>query len=1305
MLLTVCVLCGMLSPGLAEVVAPDVDAPVTDSPDSGDLIDFLDDSQSIDLEYLMTPEESFVVETPVYDEGGSETGDEAFEVSGGTLVKYNGTDSQVTVPDKVNNVAITAIGEGAFEGCTGLTGVTLPDGVLTIGKKAFFGCSAMTDINMPGGLKTIEESAFEGCASLGNVTLPNSLNEIGKSAFKGCATFTDMNIPSSVSVIDSEVMKDCVALKHCAIDNKTIATLPSRFFSGCTALESVKLPEMLMDVSSGAFEDCKALATLALPDEVYSVGDRAFSGCESLTSVVLPSALDSIGLAAFSGCAALTTIDLPGGISQISESAFEGCASLTALTIPEAVTQLGNRAFSGCTGLTALVVPGNVSQIGTEAFKGCTALGSVELPAGLTAIGAGAFDGCSSLAQLSLPAGVTALGDYTFRNCVTLTSLNVPSHVTEIGIGAFSGCTALKAVALPNLSVAGIPEGLFDGCAALTDITCYDDAGKTVAVTDLNGKFVTNTKLPASVTSIDAAAFKGCVSLGELVIPRSVASVADDAFQGCYPGKLIIGPYTDELVAYCNARSIPFDPNLKYWPVTEMTISNTELSLEIQPSPVTATLTATFGPPHATSPYGVWSSSDKSVVAVKNGVVTVTGRTDGEATVTCKAVEDPIDVTCKVRIIRVPTASVTLNRTSLTLYPAGPKDTGATLTYTLATPSGFTSTTPSNPNVMWSSSDKSVATVNDKGEVKAVAPGRAVITCASEDDPVSASCAVTVDPVPVTSVKLTQAPKTVFPGDSFTLTGTVAPEYATYPAVVWTSSDPAVATVTGGTVKAVAPGKVTITCKSELYAPSATCEFTVDPILVNGITLSESAKALTIGSSFTLTVTKLSPDKPTNPKVAWSSSDPAIAKVSNGVVSGVAEGKATITCASVDGGARATCEITVSSTPKPDDPDDPDDPVNPDNPDKPVDPDDPDDPYNPDDPDNPVGPFDPSSDPSIPDYSVNYTTGVSLNITELTLVESDVAQLYADVQPSNSWNRTVTWSSSDAGVVNVSGGALTAVATGTAIITATTFDGKAAAATVNVVKAVAPKKVRMNAPKTVVMGIGEKLALSVTMQPDNARSALTWASSKAAVASVDAGGIVTALKKGTTTISVKTANRKKAKVKIKVVDPYEPTKVSFNLPKTVNVSVGETLALTATLFPATARTTLQWSSSKADVAAVDAEGIVTGLKKGTATVTVMTANRKKARVKIKVIDPNEALSVYVYSPTEVTTLHVGETLQLAASLSPATAVTTLAWTSGKTAVATVDANGVVTALKKGSATITVQTANNKKGKLKITVVD
>ena len=151
---------------------------------------------------------------------------------------------------------------------------------------------------------------------------------------------------------------------------------------------------------------------------------------------------------------------------------------------------------------------------------------------------------------------------------------------------------------------------------------------------------------------------------------------------------------------------------------------------------------------------------------------------------------------------------------------------------------------------------------------------------------------------------------------------------------------------------------------------------------------------------------------------------------------------------------------------------------------------------------------------------------------------------------------------------------------------------------------------------------------------------------------------------------------------------------------TVTLGVGQTLQLGATVNPAAA---VEWSTSKEKVASVDAKGKVTAASEGTATITAK-AGGKKVKVKIKVVDPYKPDSIAI-AQGKAATVSIGSTLQLKATLNPATAKSALTWTSNKTKIATVDANGKVTPVAEGKAKITVKTANKKKAVITVTVVD
>ena len=252
--------------------------------------------------------------------------------------------------------------------------------------------------------------------------------------------------------------------------------------------------------------------------------------------------------------------------------------------------------------------------------------------------------------------------------------------------------------------------------------------------------------------------------------------------------------------------------------------------------------------------------------------------------------------------------------------------------------------------------------------------------------------------------------------------------------------------------------------------------------------------------------------------------------------------------------------------------------------------------------------------------TVVFVSGVSLSDAALTLTVGQTAALTADITPVDATDKTVTWASSNDSIASVSGGIVTARAVGTATIGVKTTDGaKTATCTVTVKKPVPIKNLsKTGSNGTVTVNLGEQLQLSADFATAKGWTLKSVKSSKVKVANVDNNGLVTAYTAGTTTITVTTKNKKKAKVTIKVVDPTVPTAVALNKSGTLKLKVGDTLKLEAAVLPLTATTTYAWKSSNAKVAAVDSNGNVRCLKKGSATIAVRTANGKTAKVKIKV---------------------------------------------------------------------------------------
>lgn len=221
-----------------------------------------------------------------------------------------------------------------------------------------------------------------------------------------------------------------------------------------------------------------------------------------------------------------------------------------------------------------------------------------------------------------------------------------------------------------------------------------------------------------------------------------------------------------------------------------------------------------------------------------------------------------------------------------------------------------------NKNVKWSSSNANVATVSSSGLVSPVSAGDAIITCEAVDGSrVKTACQITVLPTYVDKITLNTSSVSLSVDEGKQLSATISPSNATNKSVTWSSSNSSVATVSSsGYVTAKGTGTATITCKAaDGSGKYATCSVTVKSatVSVTSISLNASSASLSVGGTKQLSET-ISPSNATNMSVTWSSSNTNVATVSDGLVTAVGEGKATITCTANDGsGKQATCDVTV----------------------------------------------------------------------------------------------------------------------------------------------------------------------------------------------------------------------------------------------------------------------------------------------------------------------------------------------------------------------------------------------------------
>ena len=288
-------------------------------------------------------------------------------------------------------------------------------------------------------------------------------------------------------------------------------------------------------------------------------------------------------------------------------------------------------------------------------------------------------------------------------------------------------------------------------------------------------------------------------------------------------------------------------------------------------------------------------------------------------------------------------------------------------------------------------------------------------------------------------------------------------------------------------------------------------------------------------------------------------------------------------------------------------------------------------------------------------------SSIQLSASTATLETGLTKKINASVYPTGAYD-ALSWTSSNPKVAQVSSnGTITAVASGSAVITAKTANGKTAS--VNVL--VKTPTVKLSAiSKTMYRGETTKLtATSSNKKP------VSWTSSDPTIASVDSNGTIKTLKNGTVKISA-SANGGKATCTITVKEPIQISATTSSIYR------GKTTTLKA--IPAYS-TTITWMSSNPLIATVSSNGVVTGKKAGTVTITAKAFGKSVTKT-IKVVEPS--LKV-----TGSTSLYRGKTTTLKATTSYSTKVT---WTSSKPSIATVSSNGVVTGKKAGTVTITAK---------------
>lgn len=649
-----------------------------------------------------------------------------------------------------------------------------------------------------------------------------------------------------------------------------------------------------------------------------------------------------------------------------------------------------------------------------------------------------------------------------------------------------------------------------------------------------------------------------------------------------------------------------------------------------------------------------WSIGDERIAKIAENLegkyVDVTGVGTGTTTLVAMNSDNYVLAFCKITVVQYATG-ITLDQTQLTVK----LNREVVRLKAVLAPANTTST-----DLVWTSTDTSIATVDETGLVTLKRAGTTYITVQPKEsisDQIRAECRLTVVQ---SSTSLTFAEKemSLSVGEQKEIKYTLLPENSTS-VITWNSLDTSIASVNNtGMVTAVKVGQTYITAVTEEgYVASCLIKVTQQ---ATGIILDVTDLTLDVGDTYAVKYT-LQPVHSTETSLIWTSQNEEIATVDlEGRITGVSQGTTTIFVKTKSGNVEYVF-VTVRQSVK----------------------------------------------------------GLTLDTTSKKIEKGESFTLKPIFSPTTVTNTNVTWKSSDTGVVTVSEeGKVEGIGAGAAVVTCISEDGKLEAncvVTVIEIIEITPVPTATITPtekpvttiklnkSSYTLGVGKSITLKATVKSTKSKK-VKWTSSNTSIAKVNASGKVTGKKVGKCTITAKTTDGSGKTAKCTITVVRQATSVKLNK-MYLKMYVGASYKLKATIKPKNVtKKSLSWSSSNKDVALVGSGGKVVALSAGRSTITVKTKDNSNKKAKC-VIDVIERVPITDITATETSVVMVKGTSQnVAFNISPSNTTDKVTYSSDNSYVATINDDGTVKARNTGIAVITAKGTSGKSATITITVV-